>query len=51
MAEVLRTKAAILQSTGRATDEEIEAILLNSLEITRHQRAFGVPAPWRYSIA
>jgi predicted ATPase len=41
VAEVLRTKAAILQSTGRATYEEIEAILLKSLEITRHQQALS----------
>jgi predicted ATPase/DNA-binding response OmpR family regulator/class 3 adenylate cyclase len=39
MAEVLRTKACILQSTGRAKSEEIEAILLNSLEIARRQQA------------
>ena len=39
VAEVLRTKAAILQSTGQATDQEIEAILLKSLEIARHQQA------------
>ena len=41
VAEVLRTKAAILQSTGRATDEEIEAILLKSLETARHQQALS----------
>jgi predicted ATPase len=41
VAEVLRTKAAILQSTGRATDQEIEAILLKSLEIARHQQALS----------
>jgi predicted ATPase len=41
VAEVLRTKAAILQSTGRATDHEIEAILLKSLEIARHQQALS----------
>ena len=41
VAEVLRTKAAILQSTGRATYEEVEAILLRSLEIARHQQALS----------
>ena len=41
VAEVLRTKAAILQSTGRATDEEIEGILLKSLETARHQQALS----------
>jgi predicted ATPase len=41
VAEVLRTKAAILQSTGRATYEEIEAILLESLETARHQQALS----------
>src|SRR4029077_9409928 len=41
VAEVLRTRAAILQSTGRATDEEVEAILLRSLEIARHQQALS----------
>jgi predicted ATPase len=39
MAEVLRTKARILLSTGRAKSDEIEAILLDSLEIARHQQA------------
>src|SRR6516162_4716892 len=39
MAEVLRTKACILLSTGRAKSEEIEAILLDSLEIARRQQA------------
>ena len=39
MAEVLRTKACILLSTGRAKSDEIEAILLNSLEIARRQQA------------
>jgi predicted ATPase len=41
MAEVLRVKAALLQSTGRATYQEIEAILLRSLEIARHQQALS----------
>jgi predicted ATPase len=39
VAEVLRTKARILLSTGRAKSDEIEAILLNSLEIARRQQA------------
>src|SRR6516162_9577141 len=39
LAEVLRTKASILLSTGRAKSDEIEAILLNSLEIARRQQA------------
>jgi predicted ATPase/DNA-binding response OmpR family regulator/class 3 adenylate cyclase len=39
MAEVLRTKASILLSTGRANSDEIEAILLDSLEIARRQQA------------
>jgi predicted ATPase len=39
MAEVLRTKAWILLSTGRAKSNEIEAILLDSLEIARRQQA------------
>jgi DNA-binding response OmpR family regulator/class 3 adenylate cyclase/predicted ATPase len=39
IAEVLRTKASILQSTGRAKSDEIEAILLESLEIARGQQA------------
>jgi predicted ATPase len=39
MAEVLRTKACILLSTGRAKSDKIEAILLNSLEIARRQQA------------
>src|SRR5262249_28251039 len=38
-AEVLRTKAYILLSTGRAKSNEIEAILLDSLEIARRQQA------------
>jgi DNA-binding response OmpR family regulator/class 3 adenylate cyclase/predicted ATPase len=41
MAEVLRTKASILLSTGRAKSDEIEAILLNGLEIARRQQARG----------
>jgi predicted ATPase len=39
MAEVLRTKACTLLSTGRAKSDEIEAILLDSLEIARRQQA------------
>jgi predicted ATPase len=39
LAEVLRTKARILLSTGRAKSDEIEAILLHSLEIARRQQA------------
>ena len=39
MAEVLRTKACILLSTSRAKSDEIEAILLNSLEIAQRQQA------------
>jgi predicted ATPase len=38
-AEVLRTKACLLLSTGRAKSDEIETILLNSLEIARRQQA------------
>jgi len=36
---VLRTKAWILLSTGRAKSNKIEAILLDSLEIARRQQA------------
>ena len=39
MAEVLRTKASILLSTARANSDEIEAILLDSLQIARRQQA------------
>jgi predicted ATPase/DNA-binding response OmpR family regulator/class 3 adenylate cyclase len=39
MAEVLRTKAYILLSTGRAKTDEIEAILRDGLKIARHQQA------------
>ena len=38
-AEVLRTKACILLSTGRSKSDEIETILLDSLEIARRQQA------------
>jgi class 3 adenylate cyclase/predicted ATPase/DNA-binding response OmpR family regulator len=39
MAEVLRVKARLLQATGRAEAEEIQTILVNSLEIARRQQA------------
>jgi DNA-binding response OmpR family regulator/class 3 adenylate cyclase/predicted ATPase len=40
IAEVLRIKARLLLSTGRSKNyHEIEAILLNSLEIAQHQEA------------
>jgi predicted ATPase len=39
IAEVLRTKACILLSTGRANGDEFETILLDSLEIARRQQA------------
>jgi predicted ATPase len=39
IAEVLRTKACILLSTGRAKSDEIETILLDSLDIARRQQA------------
>ena len=39
MAEVLRTKASLLLSTGRGGPGEIESILLDSLEIAKHQQA------------
>lgn len=39
MAEVLRCKACLLLATPGAKTNEIEAILLNSLEIARHQQA------------
>jgi DNA-binding response OmpR family regulator/class 3 adenylate cyclase/predicted ATPase len=39
MAEVLRVKARLLLATGRAQVDEIEAILVNSLEIARQQQA------------
>jgi predicted ATPase len=39
MAEVLRTKASILLSTARANSDEIEAILLDSLQLARRQQA------------
>ena len=39
IAELLRTKAALLLSTGRRSSSDIESILLNSLEIARNQQA------------
>ena len=39
LAEVLRIKADLLQATGGATNDEIEALLVNSLEIARRQQA------------
>jgi predicted ATPase len=39
MAEVLRVKARLLLATGRAEADEIESILVSSLEIARRQRA------------
>ena len=38
IAEVLRLKAGLLLATGRPT-EEVEALLVNSLEIARRQQA------------
>ena len=39
LAEVLRIKAGLLQATGCATDDETEAMLINSLQIARRQQA------------
>jgi predicted ATPase len=39
MAEVLRVKARLLQAAGRAKAEEIESILVNSLEIARRHQS------------
>jgi predicted ATPase len=39
MAEMLRVKARLLLATGRAEADEIETILVESLEIARQQRA------------
>jgi predicted ATPase len=39
MAEMLRVKVRLLQTVGRSEAGEIEAILINSLEIARAQRA------------
>jgi predicted ATPase len=39
LAEMLRTKASLLLSKGRCRRGEIESILLDSLDIARHQQA------------
>jgi predicted ATPase len=39
MAEMLRVKARLLQATGRAEADEIETILVSSLEVARRQGA------------
>jgi class 3 adenylate cyclase/DNA-binding response OmpR family regulator/predicted ATPase len=39
MAEVLRVKARLLQAAGQVEAEEIETILVNSLEIARRQQS------------
>jgi predicted ATPase len=39
LAEILRTKASLLLLKGRCRRGEIESILLQSLEIARHQQA------------
>jgi predicted ATPase len=39
LAEVLRTKASLLSSKGHCRRGEIETILLESLDIARHQQA------------
>src|SRR5262249_5931343 len=39
IAEVLRVKARLLLAAGRAEADEIESILVSSLEIARRQRA------------
>ncbi len=41
LAEVLRIKAALLQTTGRATADEIEHLLVKSLETARRQQALS----------
>ena len=41
VAEVLRIKAALLQATKRAADEEIEHLLVKSLETARRQQALS----------
>ena len=38
VAEILRIKAGLLQNAGRPT-EEVEALLINSLQVARHQQA------------
>ena len=39
LAEMLRVKARLLQAAGWAEAEEIETILVNSLDVARHQQA------------
>ena len=39
VAEVLRIKAGLLLAAGRARAEEIESVLIASLEVARHQKA------------
>jgi predicted ATPase len=41
VAEVLRIKACLLQASGRATADEIEKLLIKSLETARHQQALS----------
>jgi predicted ATPase len=41
VAEVLRIKAGLLQATGRATADEIEGLLIKSLETGRRQQALS----------
>ena len=47
VAEVLRIRAGLLQTTGRATAGEIENILVKSLETGRRQQALS----WQLRIA
>jgi predicted ATPase len=41
LAEVLRIKASLLQAAGRAAADEIEKLLVESLEMGRHQQALS----------
>jgi predicted ATPase len=41
VAEVLRIKAGLLQAAGRAADDEIEKLLIKSLETARRQQALS----------
>jgi predicted ATPase len=41
VAEVLRVKAGLLQATGRAAADEIESLLIKSLETARRQQALS----------
>ena len=41
IAEVLRLKAGLLVATGRARSDEIEALLIDSLEVARRQKAYS----------